>query len=299
MAAHDTSKYLDMIVTPEGLGTVKVHYIEAGSPDLPTLVLLHGFPSSTTQFRDFIPLLSSKYHVVAPDLPGFGLTEVSKDFVFTFDSLTAVVGAWLKALEISSYVPYVFDYGAPIVWRLAQQEPSSIKAIISQNGNAYDEGFGQDFWQAIFNLWSTENSSDARKVLIDNVLTLGTTKFQYVAGVPEKDLDLINPAQWTTDYLMNIAGDVNQQHQLDLFFDYRKNKEMYPQVHEYFRKHKPAMLAVWGKNDPAFIYPGAEAFKQDLPDAEVVLLDAGHFALETKRWEIAEEVLKFLKKIGY
>ena len=298
-AAPYVPTYHSVSVTPSGLGTFNVNYIEAGSSSLPKLVLLHGFPSSTTQFREFIPLLAGSYHVLAPDLPGFGLTTYPSDFKFNFENLTEVVGAWLVALDVKSYVPYIFDYGAPILLRLALQNPNPIKAIITQNGNAYDAGFGADFWAPIFALWENGNSTKDRDVLRDNVLTLATTKFQYVAGVPEADHPLIDPVTWHSDYLSNIAGKENQEHQLDLFYDYRTNKAMYPAFHEYFRKSQVPLLAIWGKHDPAFIFPGAEAYKQDLPNAEVVLLDAGHFALETKRWEVAKYVLDFLKRIGY
>jgi pimeloyl-ACP methyl ester carboxylesterase len=290
--------YHHLSVTPNGLGTFDINYIEAGAPTLPTILLLPGFPSSSTQYRDFIPLLSANYHVLAPDLPGFGLTKSPADLKYTFDNLTAAISAWLAALNITSYAVYIFDYGAPVAHRLALANPEHVKAIISQNGNSYDAGFGHPFWDPIMALWKNDNSTN-REFLRDNILTLATTKYQYTQGVPEEDYCLINPVQWTSDYLMNLVGKENQDHQLDLFHDYRTNVDLYPKVHEYFRKSQVPLLAVWGKGDPAFIPPGAEAYKTDLPHAEVHLLDAGHFALETKRWEIARIMIDFLSRNGF
>jgi pimeloyl-ACP methyl ester carboxylesterase len=189
------------------------------------------------------------------------------------------------------------DYGAAVGWRLALTNPSAITAIISQNGNAYNEGFGQPFWKPIMETWNTNDSAPAREWLRENYLTLAGTKMQYTAGFPESDIPLINPSDWTLDFLQNEQGLENQNRQLDLFYDYRTNVETYPAVHEYFRKSQAPLLAIWGKNDPIFIPPGAEAFKQDLPNAIVKFVDAGHFALQTKRWEIAEEILKFLGQV--
>lgn len=280
-------------------GTVIVHYLEVGQISLPTLLLLHGFPSSSNQFRELAPLLAQKYHIIAPDLPGFGLTTYPKDFVFTFDNLANVIAGFIAALDVSNYAMYIFDYGAPVGLRLALSQPQSVKAIVSQNGNAYDAGFGQDFWAPIFNLWNTSNSQAARETLRDNVLTLDTTKYQYTAGVPADDLELINPVAPRLDFLENIQGKANQEHQLDLFYDYRTNPVVYPEFHEYFRKSQVPLLAVWGKGDPAFIPSGAEAFKQDLPNAVVKYVNSGHFALETKCRDIAEAILEFLPSVGY
>lgn len=286
-------------VAVKGLGDFKINYIEAGSPHASTILLLHGFPSSANQYRDLIPLLSGDYHVLAPDMPSYGATTSPKDMKYTFDNLTAVISAWLDTLKINSYAVYIFDYGAPVGLRLALQKPDHVKAIISQNGNAYNEGFGEEFWAPIVKLWKSDNGSEARDWLRENYLSLGTTKFQYHMGVPEQDYPLINPMTWNTDYLFNLAGKENQDRQLDLFYDYRTNKDIYPKFHEYFRKTQVPLLAVWGKGDPCFVYPGAEAFKKDLPDAEIHLLDAGHFALETVRWEIAKLMLEFLGKVQF
>ena len=280
------------------LGNATVHYAEAGDKSKPTLLLLMGFPSSSTQYRDFIPLMADEYHILAPDFPGFGFTKAPENFKYTFDNMTIVISAWLKALEVTSYAAYIFDYGAPVGFRLALENPSAVKAIITQNGNAYDAGFGQDFWKAIFNLWKANNSQETREVLRDNVLTQATTDYQYYQGVPDQDRALVDPEQPVRDYLQNLTGKENQEHQLDLFYDYRTNPEQYPKWHEYMRQSQVPLLAVWGKGDPAFIPAGAEAYKTDT-NAEVHLLDAGHFALETKRWEIAELSKKFLGKVKF
>ena len=278
--------------------SVKVHYFEAGDKSLPTLLLLHGFPSSSTQYRDLAPLLSHKYHIIAPDLPGFGLTATPSNFVYTFDNLAAVIQSFLATLQITSYAIYVFDYGAPVGWRLALANPSAITAIISQNGNAYAEGLSEPFWAPIKKLWDYSTSTDlttpAHSWLRENYLTLPATRMQYTAGVPPADLPLINPSDATLDFLQNEAGRENQDRQLALFADYGRNVDSYPALHAYFRASQVPLLAIWGANDPIFIPPGAEAFKRDLPGAMVRFVDAGHFALQTKRWEIAEEVLKFL-----
>lgn len=279
--------------------TTNVHYLEAGSKEKPTVLLLHGFPSSSTQFRDLAPLLAQNYHVVAPDLPAYGLTTVPSDYVYTFDNLAATVLAFLTLLQIKTFSVYIFDYGAPVGLRLALKNPDSVKAIISQNGNAYNEGFGHPFWDPIMELWNTSNSAASRDWLKENYLTLAATKMQYTAGFPESDLHLVNPSQWTLDYLQNEAGAVNQDHQVDLFYDYRTNVPLYPTIQEYFRKTQVPLLAIWGKGDPIFVPPGAEAFKRDLPNAVVKFVDAGHFALETKRWEIAEEIHCFLKNVKF
>lgn len=279
--------------------TTKIHYIEAGSKNNPTLLLLHGFPSSSTQFRDLAPLLAQDYHILAPDFPGYGLTSVPTDYTYTFDNLAATILAFLALLHIKTYAIYIFDYGAPVGLRLALRNPDSVKAIISQNGNAYVEGFGHPFWDPIMQLWNSSNAEADRQWLKDNYLTLEATKMQYTAGFPDADLPLVNPSQYTLDFLQNEAGPVNQEHQVDLFYDYRKNVDIYPAVQEYFRRSQVPLLAVWGKGDPVFVPPGAEAFKRDLPGAVVKFVDAGHFALETKRWEIAVEILQFLKGVEF
>jgi pimeloyl-ACP methyl ester carboxylesterase len=271
-----------------------VFYREAGSPSAPVLVLLHGFPSSSVQYRNLIPLLATKYHVIAPDLPGFGFTTVPKNFTYTFDALSNTIAAFLTALNISKLSVYIFDYGGPVALRIALKNKFDMTAIITQNGNAYEAGFGQDFWAPIFQYWKTGSEAD-REVLRNNVLTLDTTKYQYVAGVPSSRLNRIAPETWTFDYEHMVQTPGNFDAQLDLFYDYRTNVELYPKFQNWFRETQVPVLAVWGAGDPAFRPPGAQAFKQDLKDAEVVLLeDAGHFALETNLDEIANYVLDFL-----
>ena len=295
-------RYRDLNVTysnnTNATSTATVHYVEAGDPAFPTILLLHGFPSSSYQFRDLIPMYSDSYHVLAPDFPGFGLTKVASDFTYSFANITKVIAAWLVALGISKTAVYVHDYGAPVGFRLAISGAIEYSAIITQNGNAYEAGFGQDFWAPIFDIWNTSNSDQARKVVADAVLTLEGTKFQY-GGAPAEDSDLVNPQAWTFNYLQNIQGDANTERQLNLFYDYRTNVELYPQFQKYFRDSQVPILAIWGKNDPAFIPAGASAFKRDSPGATVEFLDAGHTALESKRWEIARISRAFLSGIGW
>ncbi|CAD6578879.1 MAG: hypothetical protein ASARMPREDX12_009005 [Alectoria sarmentosa] len=288
------STYNTITVSPNNT----ISYISAGSPTLPTLLLLHGFPSSSNQFRNLVPLLSTTYHVLAPDLPAFGLTTYPSDYAFTFDNLSLTISAFLTALNIISYAMYIFDYGAPVGLRLALANPASIKAIISQNGNAYVEGLGHPFWDPIEALWA-DPSPQNYEIVRNGVLTLEATVYQYTTGVPSDDLPLVNPAAYTYDYLKNLQTPADQDRQLALFYDYRTNVAKYPAFQAYFRASQVPLLAVWGRNDPAFVPAGAEAFKRDLPRAEVKFVDAGHFALETKVEEIAEETLKFLKGIGY
>lgn len=295
MALLPTITFHDIAVN----GSV-VHYLEAGDPSLPTLLLLHGFPASSNQWLTLAPLLASQYHIIAPDYPGFGLTTFPNDFVFTFDNIASVIASFLAALQISSFAMYIFDYGAPVGLRIALRQPQAVKAIISQNGNAYDAGFGQDFWTPVFNVWNTSDSQPARDALAAGILTLDATKSQYTTGVPANELDRVNIADPTLDYYENLQGAANQKRQLDLFYDYRTNPDIYyPKFHEYFRQSQVPLLAVWGKNDPAFIPPGAEAFKQDLPKAIIKFVDSGHFALVNKVHEIAREILEFLPSVGY
>lgn len=288
------SIYKNITVSPN----TTVSYISAGSPTLPTLLLLHGFPSSSNQFRNLIPLLSTTYHILAPDLPGFGLTTYPSDYDFTFDNLALTISAFLAALKIGNYAMYIFDYGAPVGLRLALTNPSSIKAIISQNGNAYVEGLGHPFWDPIEALWA-DPSPENYETVRTGVLTLGATAYQYTAGVPSDDLPLVDPAAYTYDYLKNVQTPADQDRQLALFYDYRTNVAKYPAFQAYFRESQVPLLAIWGKNDPSFVPAGAEAFKRDLPRAEVKFVDAGHFALETKLEDIAEETLQFFKGISY
>lgn len=273
---------------------VKIFYREQ-SPEnalfpTKTVLLLHGFPSSSHQYRNLIPLLGSKYRVIAPDLPGFGFTEAPKGFKYTFETLAKTITEFLDELSISKVSVYIFDYGAPIGLRLALERPNSIEAIISQNGNAYAEGFG-DVWGPIQELWASENSAEARSKVATAMLNFDTTKFQYENGTPEGRT--IAPESYTLDFaLLERPG--NKEIQLDLFMDYRNNVGLYGKFQEYFRSSQVPLLAIWGKNDVFFIPPGAEAFKKDLPNAVVKFLDAGHFAVESDTEAIAEEVMAFL-----
>lgn len=262
------------------------------SPDNPckTIVLLHGFPASSHQYRNLIPQLAKKYRVVAPDLPGFGFTETPENFKYSFDTLTDVIEEFLDALSIKSYSVYIFDYGAPVGLRLALRRPQSIEAIISQNGNAYSEGFG-DVWGPLETFWASNDTTEDRNTIADAMLTFNITKFQYVHGTPDENT--IAPETYTLDYaLLQATG--RRHAQVDLFFDYQYNIPLYAKFQEYFRSSQVPLLAVWGKNDPFFIPQGAEAFKRDLPNAVVQFIDAGHFAVESNTTLIGNEIIKFL-----
>ena len=278
-----------------------VHYVEAGSTSKPTLVLLHGFPSSSTQFRNLIPRLADSYHVYAPDLPGFGLTAVPANYTHSFANIATTIGQWLDELKITSFAVYIFDYGAPTALRLALERPQAIKAIISQNGNAYDEGLGKDFWGGLQQWWASGNGQDkdTRKAVSDMVLSIDGFKFQYLTGVPKENVAKVDPTTWLFDYLHNSATPEQKEVQLDLFFDYRTNVELYPRFQQYLRDSQPPLIAVWGKGDPCFVYPGAEAFKKDVKNAQVELLDGGHFLLETHVNEVSEKVKAFLRKVKF
>ncbi|KAI9807228.1 MAG: hypothetical protein M1825_005946 [Sarcosagium campestre] len=280
-------------VTADG---VDVFYREAGPADAPVILLLHGFPSSSHQYRNLIPLLAATYHVIAPDLPGFGFTKVpsTRGYKYTFANLATTVGAFLDALHISKFAVYIFDYGAPTALRLALQRPEAITALIAQNGNAYDEGLGKEFWAPFQKYWKS-NASEDREAIRTGVLSYAATKLQYEHGVAHPEA--LAPEAWTLDYAL-ISTPENQEIQLDIFFDYGTNVVLYPKFQEYFRKYQPPTLAVWGKND--FIFPptGAEALKKDLKDVEITLYDTGHFALETNVVDISGKILDFLKRRG-
>ncbi|KAK7031804.1 Alpha/beta hydrolase fold protein [Favolaschia claudopus] len=260
----------------------------------PTVLLLHGYPTSSHQYRNLIPILSKHYRVIAPDLPGFGFTTVpaEREYTYTFASLATTIGAFLDALSIKSFAVYIFDYGAPVALRLALQRPEAITAIISQNGNAYEDGLGAG-WAPIRKYWESGSVED-RKIVNDGVVTFEATKWQYTHGT--RDPEAIAPESYTLDWaLLQRPGNLDIQ--LDLLYDYQNNVALYPQFQEYFRKSQVPLLAVWGKHDPFFIPPGAEAYKRDLPKAEVVFLDAGHFAGETETAEIAGLMLRFLEQV--
>lgn len=256
----------------------------------PNILLLHGFPSSSHQYRNLIPLLATKYRVIAPDMPGFGFTEAPGTFRYTFDSIADVIGEFLKSLSIASFSVYIFDYGAPVGLRLALKDPSSVQAIITQNGNAYVDGFG-DVWGPIKDFWASDNSIADRGKLAEQMLNFDITKFQYINGTPEDAS--IEPESYMLDYaLLSLPG--RRDAQLDLFRDYQNNISLYSKFQEYFRTSNVPLLAIWGKNDVFFIPPGAEAYRRDLPHAVVKLIDAGHFAVESHTELIAKEILEFL-----
>ena len=246
-------------------------------------------------YRELIPRLADRYRVIAPDLPGFGFTEVpaKRNYKYSFDAIAKTIAAFTEALKLDRYAIYIFDYGAPTGLRLAMAHPERVTAIVSQNGNAYEEGLG-DAWGPIRKYWA-EPTAENREVIAKNVLTLDGTRWQYTQGVANPDA--VAPETYTLDMaLMDRPG--NKDIQLDLFLNYASNVAMYPAFQEYFRKSKPPLLAIWGKGDPFFIPPGAEAFKKDLPNARVQMLDTGHFALETHVVEIAAAMREFLDANG-
>jgi len=268
----------------------EIFYREAGPKAAPAVLLLHGFPTSSHMFRNLIPELADRYHVIAPDLPGFGFSGAPdhKQFRYTFQNLANVIGKFTQAIGLDRYAIYVFDYGAPVGLRLALAHPERVTAVISQNGNAYEEGLSQG-WNPIQKYWK-EPTAENRKALRD-FLKPEATQWQYVHGV--KDENLIAPEAYQLDSsLLGRPG--NDEIQLDLFLDYDSNVALYPKFQEFFRTSRPPLLAVWGKNDPFFLPEGAEAFKRDNPATEVKFYDTGHFALETHHREIAAAIHDFL-----
>lgn len=269
---------------------LNIFYREAGPKDAPVLVLLHGFPTSSNMFRNLIPKLSDTYHVIAPDYPGFGQSDRPdhEQYKYSFENMTNVVDGLLEQLGVTAFSMYVMDYGAPVGYRLALRRPEQVKAIIVQNGNAYDEGL-REFWDPIKKYWK-DNSAESRDAL-RVLMTLKSTRWQYENGV--KDTTLIDPTTWTLDQMgMDRPGNVDVQ--LDLFYDYRTNVPLYPDFQQYFRQYQPAMLIVWGKNDYIFPPEGATPYARDLRNIETHLLDTGHFALETHLDEISERIRTFL-----
>ena len=267
-----------------------IFYREAGSAHAPAILLLHGFPTSSHMFRELIPRLADAYHVVAPDLPGFGFSDAPPraEFNYTFDKLARIMGMFTEKLGLSRYALYIFDYGAPVGLRLALAHPERITAIISQNGNAYEEGLSQG-WNPIQKYW--QEPTPANRTALRDFLKPEATKWQYTHGV--FDEVLVAPESYTLDAAL-LARPGNDEIQLDLFLDYASNVALYPKFQAYFRTERPPLLAVWGKNDPFFLPAGAEAFKRDNPNAEVHMYDTGHFALETHAAEIAAAIQEFL-----
>ncbi|WP_185983079.1 alpha/beta fold hydrolase [Aureimonas mangrovi] len=278
----------------QDVGDVSVFYREAGPADAPVILLLHGFPSASHMFRDLIPLLADRFRLIAPDLPGFGQTKAPPRgmFDYTFDELADVIEGFTDAMGLDRYALYVFDYGAPVGLRLATRHPERVSAIVSQNGNAYLDGFSDEWgsWEAYWREPSAENREACRPSLSPQTIR----EWQYGTGADPRRL---SPDGYELD-IAYMSRPGAEEIQLDLILDYRSNVALYPSFQAYFRAHRPPLLAVWGRHDPAFVPAGAEAYRRDLPDAEIHLLDAGHFALETHATEIADLMRGFLAKLG-
>ncbi len=274
---------------------LNVFYREAGSATSPTVLLLHGFPTSSHMFRNLIPKLADNYRVIAPDLPGFGFSDSPpRDrFKYTFENLARVIGDFTEKLGLRRFAIYIFDYGAPVGLRLALMHPERISAIISQNGNAYEEGLSEG-WNPIRNYW--KEPSAANRAALREFLRAEATKWQYTHGVA--DASLIAPESYTLDSAL-LARPGNDEIQLDLFLDYASNVALYPKFQAFFRENRPPLLAAWGQNDPFFLPAGAKAFTRDNPKAKVQFFDTGHFALETHATEIAEVMREFFKGVSF
>lgn len=271
---------------------VRIFYREGGKRNAPVILLLHGFPTSSHMFRNLIPVLSDEYRVIAPDLPGFGFSE-SPDrsrFKYTFENIAKTIGAFTQKIGLENYAIYVFDYGAPVGLRLALAHPERITAIISQNGNAYEEGLSEG-WNPIQKYWKQPTAEN--RAALREFLRPEATKWQYVHGA--SDESLIAPESYELDSAL-LGRPGNDEIQLDLFLDYASNVALYPTFQEYFRTRRPPLLAVWGKNDPFFLPPGAKAFKRDNPNAEVHFFETGHFALETHVQEIGSAIRDFFER---
>jgi pimeloyl-ACP methyl ester carboxylesterase len=275
------------------VGDHQIFYREAGDQNQTSLLLLHGFPSSSHMFRNLIPLLADRFHIIAPDLPGFGFSESppQSQFEYTFDNLATVIEGFTETIGLMRYALYVFDYGAPVGFRLAVAHPERVTAIVSQNGNAYEEGLS-DAWDPIRRYWA-EPTTKNREVVRDALLTFEGTRWQYTHGVANPEM--IAPESYTLDAaLLERPG--NKDIQLDLFLDYASNLTLYPVFQKYFSDAKPPLLAIWGKHDPFFIPAGAEAYRRDNPNAVVEFLDTGHFALETHFEKIAGEIGRLMDR---
>lgn len=283
---------LDVTYHKVAVQDTKIFYREAGNPKNPTIILLHGFPTSSFMYRELIPLLAVKYHVIAPDLPGFGFTEAPDrtHFDYKFQHLAEVMNDFTQVLGLKKYALQVFDYGAPVGLRLAMAHPERVTAIITQNGNAYEAGLG-NAWEPIQKYW--RDPSATNREALKGILNIEGTTWQYTHGV--KDQTKIAPEAYYLDDLL-MSRPENREIQLDLFLDYASNVALYPKFQQYFRDQQPPLLAVWGQNDPFFISAGAKAFKNDIPSAEIHLYDTGHFALQTHTPEIAAQTLDFLDR---
>jgi pimeloyl-ACP methyl ester carboxylesterase len=271
---------------------INLFYREAGNPAEPTILLLHGFPTSSHMFRNLIPKLADNYHLVAPDLPGFGFSDSPprSEFRYTFENLAKAISAFTEKVGLKRFAVYIFDYGAPVGLRMALAHPERIAAVISQNGNAYEEGLSEG-WNPIQKYWKEPNA--ANRAALRDFLMPAATKWQYTHGVA--DPSLIAPESYTLDSAL-LARPGNDEIQLDLFLDYASNVALYPKFQEYFRKQRSPLLAVWGQKDPFFLPAGAKAFARDNPNAEIQFFDTGHFALETHADEIGTAIQSFLKR---
>jgi len=272
----------------------RLFYREAGPADAPVVVLLHGFPTSSFMFRGLVPALAGRYRVIAPDHLGFGLSDApsAEEFDYTFDALTELTAQLLAQLGVTRYALYVQDYGAPIGWRLALADPGAVTAIVTQNGNGYDAGFVDAFWQTV---WAYHREQTPETVAgVRGALTREAIRWQYLTGVPDETL--VSPETWEHDHAL-VSRPGNDAIQLKLFLDYATNPPLYPALHAYLRGHRPPVLAVWGRGDGIFGPDGARAFAADVPDAEIHLLDGGHFLLESAGDEVAELMLDFLGRV--
>jgi pimeloyl-ACP methyl ester carboxylesterase len=288
-AAHTTPVTHHRTVRIDGVG---IFYREAGPEDAPVVLLLHGFPTSSHMFRNLIPALADRYRVIAPDYPGYGQSDMPDRaaFAYTFDRVAGLVDGLLDRLGVARFAMYVMDYGAPVGWRLALAHPERVAALVVQNGNAYEEGL-KAFWDPIRAYWA--DGSDEHRQALAGLVTLETTRFQYTDGVA--DVSRVSPDNWVHDQaLLDRPG--NAEVQLDMLYDYRTNLPLYPAVQAYFRERRPPTLIVWGRNDTIFPADGAHPYRRDLPDAELHLLDTGHFALEDKADEMVPLIRDFLRR---
>lgn len=268
---------------------IKIFYRECGDTDKPVMILFHGFPSASHMFRDLMPKLEDKFHMIAPDYPGFGQSEspAREGFDYTFDHLTEVMDAFLEEIHIDKYYMYVFDYGAPIGFRIAVEHPERVLGIVSQNGNVYKEGLGKK-WEARAEYW--KHPSKELREQYKSAFAKDTVIGQYTFGTEEGS---VSPDGYSLDlYYASVIPDYAEK-QSDLLFDYQNNVKLYPEFQKYLREYHPKLLAIWGKNDPSFIWAGAEAFRKDLPDAKIIPVGSGHFALESCCDEIAENIREF------
>jgi pimeloyl-ACP methyl ester carboxylesterase len=275
------------------VGGQKLFYREAGPADAPAVVLLHGFPASSFMFRDLIPPLADRYHLIAPDYLGFGLSDAppAGEFGYSFDALASLTAGLLGQLGVTRYAMYVHDYGAPVGWRLALADPGAVSAIITQNGNGYEAGFGEEFWKPVRAYWQEQNPQT--EAPIRQALTLEAIRWQYLHGVP--DQSLVSPDTWYHDHAL-VSRPGNDLVQLALFADYATNLPLYPRLHAYLRDSRVPLLAVWGRNDQIFVPAGALAFADDAPGAEIHLLDGGHFLLESHLDAAADLIRGFLER---